>query len=78
MGIFEALPLMAEVKKTAHENNHSLTNFNILSEVKYSASCKVCKQTVTIDLEAELPVSGSLFNETCIKPEKKKKIQTSS
>ena len=78
MGIFDALPLMAEVKKTAHLNNHSLTNFNILSEVKYSASCKICKQEVNIDLTAELPVSGSLFLETCIKPEKKKKVQISS
>ena len=78
MGIFEALPLMAEVKRTAHENNHSLANFNVLSEVKYSATCKVCKQAVIIDLEAELPVSGSLFSETCVKPEKKKKVQISS
>jgi hypothetical protein len=78
MGIFDALPLMAEVKKTAHENNHSLTNFNVLSDVKYSATCKVCKQEVIIDLKAELPVSGSLFNETCVKPEKKKKVQISS
>ena len=78
MGIFDALPLMAEVKKTAHENNHSLTNFNVLSDVKYSATCKVCKQEVIIDLKAELPVSGSLFNEACVKPEKKKKVQISS
>ena len=78
MGIFEALPLMAEIKRTAHENNHILANFNVLSEVKYSATCKVCKQWTIIDLEAELPVSGSLFNNTCIKPEKKKKSQISS
>ncbi len=73
MGISEALPLMAEVKRTAHANNHSLANFNVLSEVKYSAICKVCKQEVTIDLEAELPVSGSLFNSACVKPERKNK-----
>lgn len=78
MGISEALPLMAEVKKTAHLNNHSLTNFNILSEVKYSASCKICKQEVNIDLTAELPVSGSLFIEACVKPPRKKKNQISS
>jgi hypothetical protein len=78
MGIFEALPLMAEIKKVAHENNHALANFNVLSEVKYSATCKICKQWAIIDLEAELPVSGSLFNSACVKPERKKKVQTSS
>jgi hypothetical protein len=78
MGIFKALPLMAEIKKTAHFNNHSLANFNIISEVKYTSACKICKQEVTIDLEAESPVYGSMFNETCIKPERKKKVQISS
>jgi hypothetical protein len=78
MGIFDALPLMAEVKKTAHLNNHSLANFNVLGDDKYSANCKICKQEVMIDLSAELPVSGSLFIETCIKPERKKKVQISS
>lgn len=78
MSIFQALPLMAQVKISAHEKNHSLENFTVLSQVKFSSKCKVCKQAVTIDLEAELPVSGSLFSETCVKPEKKKKNQISS
>jgi len=78
MGIFKALPLMAEIKKTAHFNNHSLANFNIISEVKYTSACKICNKEVTIDLEAELPVSGDLFTETCVKPPRKKKIQMSS
>ena len=78
MGIFDALPLMAEVKKTAHLNNHSLANFNVLGDDKYSTNCKICKQEVMIDLSAELPVSGSLFIEACIKPERKKKVQISS
>ena len=69
---------MAEIKRTAHLNNHSLANFNIISEVKYTSACKICKQEVMIDLSAELPVSGSLFIETCIKPERKKKVQISS
>ena len=78
MGIFKALPLMAEIKKTAHLNNHSLANFSIVSEVKYTSACKICNKEVTIDLEAELPVSGDLFTETCVKPPRKKKIQMSS
>ena len=78
MGIFKALPLMAETKKTAQLNNHSLANFNIISEVKYTSACKICNKEVTIDLEAELPVSGDLFTETCVKPPRKKKIQMSS
>jgi len=78
MGIFKALPLMAEIKKTAHLKNHSLANFNIISEVKYTSACKICSKEVSIDLEAELPVSGDLFTETCVKPPRKKKIQMSS
>lgn len=78
MEIFKALPLMAEIKRTAHLNNHSLANFNIISEVKYTSACKICKQEVTIDLEAELPVSGEVLFIDCQKPERKKKIQISS
>ena len=78
MGIFEALPLMAQVKISAHEKNHSLENFTVESQVKFSSKCKICKKTVTIDLEAELPVSGEVFTITCQKPERKKKIQISS
>ena len=78
MGIFEALPLMAEVKKSAHNKNHSLENFTVESQVKFSSKCKICKKTVTVDLEAELPVSGEVLIDTCEKPERKKKIQRSS
>ena len=78
MGIFEALPLMAEVKKSAHLNNHALENFTVESQVKFSSKCKVCKKTVVIDLEAELPVNGEVIRVACEKPERKKKIQISS
>ena len=77
MSIFQALPLMAQVKISAHDKNHSLENFTVLSGVKFSSKCKVCKKTVTVDLEAELPVSGEVIHEFCQKPEKKK-VQTSS
>ena len=78
MGIFEALPLMAQVKVSAHDKNHSLENFTVESQVKFSSKCKICKKTVTVDLEAELPVSGEVLIATCEKPERKKKIQISS
>ena len=78
MGIFEALPLMAEVKKSAHLNNHALENFTVESQVKFSSKCKVCKKTVVIDLEAELPVNGEVIGVACEKPERKKNIQISS
>ena len=78
MGIFEALPLMAQVKVSAHDKNHSLENFTVESQVKFSSKCKICKKTVTVDLEAELPVSGEVLISTCQKPERKKKIQISS
>ena len=78
MGIFEALPLMAQVKVSAHDKNHSLENFTVESQVKFSSKCKICKKTVTVDLEAELPVSGEVLITTCQKPERKKKIQISS
>ncbi len=78
MGIFEALPLMAQVKVSAHDKNHSLENFTVESQVKFSSKCKICKKTVTVDLEAELPVSGEVLIVTCEKPERKKKIQISS
>ena len=78
MGIFEALPLMAQVKLSAHDKNHSLENFTVDSQVKFTSKCKICKKTVTVDLEAELPVSGEVLISTCQKPERKKKIQISS
>lgn len=78
MGIFEALPLMADVKKSAHEKNHSLENFTVLSQVKFSSKCKVCGKSVTIDLEADLPINGEVVGVICEKPIKKKKIQISS
>ncbi len=78
MSIFQALPLMAQVKVSAHDKNHSLENFTVLSQVKFSSKCKICKKTVTVDLEAELPVSGEVLFDICQKPEKKKKVQISS
>ncbi|MEN9372389.1 MAG: hypothetical protein RLZZ64_1464 [Bacteroidota bacterium] len=78
MGIFEALPLMAQVKLSAHDKNHSLENFTVDSQVKFTSKCKICKKTVTVDLEAELPVSGEVLISICQKPERKKKIQISS
>ena len=78
MGIFEALPLMAEVKKSAHLNNHVLENFTIESQDKFSSKCKVCKKTIVIDLKAELPVNGEVIGVACQKPERKKTVQISS
>jgi len=55
-----------------------LENFTVESQVKFSSKCKVCKKTVVIDLEAELPVNGEVIGVACQKPEKKKKVQISS
>ena len=78
MEIFEALLLMADIRKSAHNKNHSLENFTVDSQVKFSSKCKICKKTVTVDLEAEMPVSGEVLFIDCEKPERKKKIQISS
>lgn len=78
MGIFEALPLMADVKKSAHNNNHALENFTVESQTRFSSKCKICKKIVVVDLNAELPVSGEVISIACQKPEKKKKVQMSS
>jgi len=69
MSIFQALPLMAQVKVSAHDKNHSLENFTVLSQVKFSSKCKICNKTVTVDLEAELPVSGEVLFDICQKPD---------
>ena len=81
MGIFEALPLMAEAKRTAEFRNHSLSNFQILSETRFLAKCKVCSKEVSVCLDPqpnEIEISGEVLAIDCQKPEKKKKVQTSS
>ena len=70
MALAQAMTFMSESKKSMLEMNHNVGNWNIIKSDKFTLICQDCKQTITVDMSAELPVSGDL-NNTCVKPEKK-------
>lgn len=70
MALVQAMTFMSESKKSMLDLNHNVGNWNILKSDKFSLICKDCNTSVTVDMSAELPVSGDL-NNSCVKPEKK-------
>ena len=70
MALAQAMTFMSESKNSMLNLNHNVGNWNVIKSDKFTLVCKDCNNTITVDMSAELPVSGDL-NNSCVKPEKK-------
>ena len=70
MALAQAMTFMSESKNSMLDLNHNVGNWNVIKSDKFTLICKDCNNTITVDMSAELPVSGDFIN-TCVKPEKK-------